>query len=456
MSSKYLMSDILHTTSRVALIKSLQDRPDRTQGTGPSDMTLRDVQIGLIISDSRLDDELSVATIEFHHTPKWLSDENSVFPMLTTLGTLWQAVDLRAVDKHGQTEFIRAVIKGGSDIEFLYVEMLAEFADTDINALDDLGRTALHWACELSRTDMVRLCLSVPNCNSGLLHHDGLTAFDISLQMSTGDDTISNLFYHTILDLQTYAPQEALLRLLTITSEPATATNSDKPVFPGKVMFDPVLDANEPLVAALIARGIECTAKDDDGNTALHMAVGETCDLGIARKLIDAGWDVNAVGKGGATPLHCATRTRDVKMVELLLEHEADVAFKDDCGHTALNLVEDTQCQDLVVLLQAATDATTSVTDMPTAITGSETGRVQTPPAQVVDDTFCRVDDIPSLSIVSAVIDDLVPVRGLFTKPEDVDIQGRTALHCAAKFGDTETVSALVTGGASIDALNNG
>lgn len=59
--------------------------------------------------------------------------------------------------------------------------MLAEFKDTNVNTQDRLGRTALHQACAKNLSEIVRLCLSVPECDVGVKDNDGLTAFDLSL-----------------------------------------------------------------------------------------------------------------------------------------------------------------------------------------------------------------------------------------------------------------------------------
>lgn len=146
------------------------------------------------LTNSRLDDELAVARIEFSDTPQWLqglNDDPCGFPKKTLLGTIWRWVDTIAVDEAGQTEFMRAV--DGGDENLLYAEMLAEFEDIDVNIQDREGRTALHWACA---KNMGMLCLSVPACDVGLRDGNDLTPFDISYR--SGNTEIATLFYtHT-------------------------------------------------------------------------------------------------------------------------------------------------------------------------------------------------------------------------------------------------------------------
>lgn len=332
------MNDIPRGTSRAKLINSLLTPNTRSHNRG--DLTAPtefrpDVLFGLMMTNSRLDDELAVAAIEFTHTPQWLqslNDDHYGFPKKTTFGTLWRGVDRNAVDQHGQSEFIRAVIDGSGNLH--YAEMLAEFADTNVNVQDSRGRTALHWACARGLTAMVRLCLSVPECEIGLKDNDGLTAFDISRR--GGSEKIPTLFYKSMFEMEESHAQAALLRVLTVTSVPAM----NKPVFPGIAIFSPIEDRNTTLVKALVDRGIDLTARNKDGDTALHVAASRAGNLEIATMLLNAGADVDAIGKGGATPFQYATRTGDQLMIRSLRGWKARVSGKYD-GVTGGTAVED-------------------------------------------------------------------------------------------------------------------
>lgn len=311
-----------------------------------------DVVCGIIITNSRLDDELSVATIEFSDTPRWLQDLNldpRGFPKSTVFGTIWRAVDRSVTDTNGRTVFINAVINGTNTVNLHFAEMLAEFPDTDVNIQDNQGRTALHWACAENLPDMVRLCLSVPECIIGLKENQGLTAFDISLGIVGGDDMIPALFYSSMLELEETEPEAAFLRALTVTSVPAT----DRAIFPGEAIFDPIMHRNEPLVKALVDRGVDLTATNNEGDTALHLAT-QLCDVSITAMLLMAGSDPNALGAGGATPLHWAADNGQLDIALLLLGHGADVGGKDPLGKTALQHAEENLHGDIVILLKPA------------------------------------------------------------------------------------------------------
>lgn len=334
------MNDIPLGTHRSKIINHLL-APDHNIGENKPSSALRpDVVFGIVISNSRLDDEQLVATIEISDTPKWLQRLNRDkwgFPKKTDFGTLWKGVDRDAVDQTGKTEFIRAVCKGG--VNLFYAEMLAEFPDTNVNVQDKQGRTALHWASVGGHADMVRLCLSVPECAIGLKDNDGFTAFDLSVRAAGGNEMIPNLFYKSMFDLGDTHPHEALLRVLTVTSEPA---EEERPAFPGAALFDPVKHQNQPLVEALINRGVNLTVRNEDGDTALHVAA-RVGNVEIASLLLEAGSDVNAEGYGGATPSQCVGRSSDKRMEQVLRDWEVDADEKEKSILKSRHLVEESK-----------------------------------------------------------------------------------------------------------------
>lgn len=292
------MNDIPRGTAYLKLMNSLLVGPYDEDDVVP----LSHVHCGLVMADSRLDDELSVATIEFTDTPTWLKNlarDANGFPKKTTYGTLWNmtAISTTAVDGDGKTEFIRAVVNCVDRVKLFYPEMLAECGDVDVNVQDNRGRTALHWASEAGLLDMVALCLSVPDCNIGLRDNDGLTAFDLSIGDGTNDGAVSAMFYSSMLALEQTDPESALLRCLTISSAP----NDDKPIFPGAAIFNPIRNRNTALVKALIDRRVDLTFRDDEDNTALHVAAGQAGGAEIVKRLLEAGADINAEGNAHST-----------------------------------------------------------------------------------------------------------------------------------------------------------
>ncbi|KAL0634802.1 Ankyrin repeat and FYVE domain-containing protein 1 [Maublancomyces gigas] len=434
-SSQYLMNDILRGTSRAKLINSLLAPPHRKARHGHN--VVPDVIFGLVITDSRLDDEQSVAVIEFSDTPAWLQDFNDDpfgFPKKTALGTLWRGVDRNMVDNHGQTEFIRAVIKGTPNLH--YAEMLAEFHDTDVNIQDEKGRTALHCACTENLSEIVTLCLSVPDCDIGLKDSDGLTAFDLSMRAASGNGAIPTMFYNSMFEMEETHPQEARLRVLTITSEPAS---TKKLIFPGSA----------------IPGGIDLTACDIDGDTALHVAA-KVGNAETARVLLQAGSDVNARGFGGATPLHYSIHTRDEGLVQALLDGEAESNARDNEGRTALQLAEGNDYEVIVELLKglgegkAVGESETTIREMVSTVMTAEKRKLL--PPSLGDIAAVNTNRYTPLS--QAALDrDLDTIRLLLDVGADMeakDVKGRTVLHLAAFSGNTDIVSILLNSGVNV------
>lgn len=335
------MNDIPRGTSRITLINYLMRSP-HGQHQAPSGAK-PDVLCGVTMADSQLDDELSVARIEFSDTPRWLQDLNNDpngFPKKTTLGTIWRGINTGTgePDENGRTEFIRAAIRG----DLLYAEMLAEFADTDVNVQDKQGRTALHWASAGGHASLVQLCLSVTACDVGLRDEDSVTAFDIARLDHHQSEVIPNLFYRSMMELEETDPQEALLRALTVTAEPVS--NLDRPKFPGEAIFDPVHAQNLRLVSALVDRGIDLTARDADGNTALHVAVG-IGNTDIAVRLLQGGSDIDALDSGGVSTLDHANVVGP-RMVQVLLDWKAQTAAGSDTEESVSDWITENEKLD--------------------------------------------------------------------------------------------------------------
>lgn len=429
------MNDIPRDTTRAKLINSLLSPRHKPKANEPS-LFQPDVIFGLAMTNSRLDDEQSVATIQFSDPPRWLKDlceDPYGFPKCTPYGTLWRGTDRSAIDENGQTEFIRAVISG--DLHLHYAEMLAEFTDTDTNVQDKQSRSALHWACAAALPDMVQLCLSVPECDVGLKDNEGLTAFDIALR--SGSEIITTLFYRNIFEIEKGEPQTALLRALTISSESA----SDRPVFPGAAVFAPIEDGNTALVAALIHRVVDLTATNERGETALHVAA-KMGDIEITTMLLNAGADVNATDNRGVTPLGHAERSSDTRMIQTLMHWQSGLntgAIKGEPSSQHFPATKNDMERQPGVVNLAHPAAAAEKKDL----------------LWSQDEIELKNDQGMTLLLQAALDGDLESVRILLelgANTEATDRQEQTALHLAVTRGRTEVVKTLLLSGAQIEA----
>jgi ankyrin repeat protein len=94
--------------------------------------------------------------------------------------------------------------------------------------------------------------------------------------------------------------------------------------------------------ALLLARGgeVNIPSRNAFGVTALHAALaGASPD--IAKSLIAAGADVNAVQQDGVTPIHEAAAIGNVELVQLLLDHGADPLTRDDKQRAAVDFARE-------------------------------------------------------------------------------------------------------------------
>jgi ankyrin repeat protein len=87
-----------------------------------------------------------------------------------------------------------------------------------------------------------------------------------------------------------------------------------------------------------IERGADVKKKDEDGDTALHLA----CFLGrpeVVAILLEAGCDVNSLGNANQIPLMyaCQNRVFGERIIPILIEGGADISVKDNEGDTAVN-----------------------------------------------------------------------------------------------------------------------
>ena len=105
-------------------------------------------------------------------------------------------------------------------------------------------------------------------------------------------------------------------------------------------------------VERLIEQGADLNAKNDDGQTPLHLTILNK-RAGQARwVLITQGADVNAKTNDGTTPLMMAAAQGIEYLAEVLLFNGADVDPKNDRGETALSLAKENGKTEIIELLR--------------------------------------------------------------------------------------------------------
>jgi len=234
-------------------------------------------------------------------------------------------------------------------------------------------------------------------------------------------------------------------------------------------------------VRALLKKGLDVNAAQGDGTTALHWAamkgdaelaqmlifaganVRATTRLGaytplylaakggysaVVAALLAAGADAKATTTNGTTPLMIAAAAGDTRTITSLVENGADINATDGAkGETPLMFAAAFNRTDAVKLLLARGadhKATTKVVDL-FALTAP------------VDEAMARGAGGNRPAAAAARPADIAGATRGYRYNELISSQGGlTALLFAARQGYTDTVKALVDGGADLNQLNAG
>jgi ankyrin repeat protein len=101
------------------------------------------------------------------------------------------------------------------------------------------------------------------------------------------------------------------------------------------------------------------TARDEEGDTALHIAAALN-DTEVVTLLLGKGADIQARNNDGDTPLHRAADNGHVEVAQLLLERGARLDAANTVGETPLHQVSEAGMAELLCSRGAPLDARTS------------------------------------------------------------------------------------------------
>jgi ankyrin repeat protein len=92
------------------------------------------------------------------------------------------------------------------------------------------------------------------------------------------------------------------------------------------------------IVEELLNHGANVNAKNIKNNTPLHIVSQEasfsSCYRDIAVLLLNQNAAISTKNEYGRTPLHCAAISGDIKMIQELIDHNADITGVDDDDYT--------------------------------------------------------------------------------------------------------------------------
>ena len=236
----------------------------------------------------------------------------------------------------------------------------------DINSIDTLMRTPLHYAAEVGRSDIVELLLS-KGATPNFKDINGNTPLHLAVEGPSynycepsfamnqedcikillkygGDPNIKNDLGQTPKDIALQFPEKNYLAfLLSPSNEQLSSLN----------LLDAIRKNNFKLAEALINSSIDVNQKDKNGESPLEAAwfMGKKfIDL-----LVENGADVNQYFRDGLTPLQHAVIQEDEELVRLLLDKGAVLNKKAKNGYTALdfaNIQKTNKTKDIIRILE--------------------------------------------------------------------------------------------------------
>jgi ankyrin repeat protein len=258
---------------------------------------------------------------------------------------------------------IHCAAKGGN---VGMTELLLDLEGVDINAVDHIGWTPLHYAAWNGRDEIVRLLLG-RDARYDIEDKFGATALLRASQnnrrstvklfasmlpnilyhaVQTGNITIVRILLENDIDLNTYnddheTPLHIACRGGHLDIIKSLLVHKANPNLPDKdhrtVLHNAVRIGKLEIVKLLAERGVEMEIGCGKKYTALHYAALEG-HTEITRFLIGKGASVQARDTQLRTPLHCAIESKNEEVVQLLLaKSSAEVNTSDYDGRTPLH-----------------------------------------------------------------------------------------------------------------------
>lgn len=241
----------------------------------------------------------------------------------------WQtcARDINVRDSDGRTTLRQSVFRED-------LEMIRHILDcgVNVNDCDDNGTTALMQAAALQSDEEVELFLE-RGADTKMIDVEQNTCLHYFFR-----DTMSHDVGNNVVDLLLKAGADL----------EALNGYGDTPLMEALQSYSP------HITKLLLQRGaaVDVKARNNDGQTLLMMAAGNSSSEEFLDLLITSGSDVHAISNQGETALMMAAKGNEcVKAIRLLLDSGAEIDGVDMSGCTALRKAVEVSSSDTVVEL---------------------------------------------------------------------------------------------------------
>lgn len=239
-----------------------------------------------------------------------------------------------------------------------YCQIITATSEFETKVVDRNGRTALHHAAELG---LVQIAEHLLRAGADANATDATVSMPLHYAVAAGKDQMIEplLLYGANIEAVTHS-RRTPLHLAAQGQDAACVmrliANHAKVSAPAQNNITPLHGACEAdVVRALVSAGAYVNERTKDGFTPLHLAARYGRISAVMGLLSYPETAINATTNIGSTPLQLASLNGRAEILTLLLEHKADVNFRQSCDDaTALHVAKNQATA--MVLLQAGAD----------------------------------------------------------------------------------------------------